>query len=70
MEAKYIVTVDSIVVLVVSLVQKFTGSVTEDYFGEENSVNQGRYDKLQLLLFVYPAGFYLTLNSILDAMMM
>lgn len=33
---------DSIVVLAVSLIQKFTGSVAEEHFGEENAGNQER----------------------------
>ena len=49
MEAHTVVTIamalDSVVVLAVSLVQKFTGSVAEEHFAEENSVNQGRYDQ-------------------------
>ena len=47
MEAQSIATramaLDSILVLVVSLVQKFTGSIAEEHFAEENSVNQERY---------------------------
>ena len=53
-----VMVLDSIVVLAVSLVQKFTGSVAEEHFGEENSDNRGRYDKKLVLLLVYPTGFH------------